>query len=591
MKKALLFSFLLALFFIPYAKAAITSIDRVDMISSYKDLDGPIWIVDWTAAGTADELYGYAKSSQIRTDNKVAEQDLIVRADTVTNYAKYSLLIEYDKPAVATVNIEKKWFWPWEKSKAQEMYDNCNGEYFYAAVIDGNPVTGYTVVCARSAELLGRVGKIYNKRILFKAKFTVEAKGKAPESGYVTNDGGKEGSEIKIGDNVWIQWLGNLRSGKEPEDPDDVKALFGPNGWKIIDKEKYYDYTEWLGPQGKLVDCLWDIVHKIETVDSCTNQFNSYAYRAAKEDTSDPFVTQGGFSIENRLSKTRGQVKIDLPDLLVFPRFRLFIDTDYLTLHIPAGKPKIVRAWSPKFSEGTTGKIYVEIKNIGDETGSFTVWAECEDPFDYADVKKIVKLDAGEDATVSMDISMSSEDRTQQTVSRYCTVYVQERTTMERVSTRVRVEADLVTHCTPGHRICSGNLIKECDPTGQKYILVKECEHGCEIVGGMPRCKEVIEKETICTDGIDNDGDALVDCEDPDCEGKKCAEGKTCINGACVKGCRWWDIPCHIRLLFEGVVGAVKTALLVIGAIVIIVLLIYIILKVSGRSIPIPKLR
>ena len=45
-----------------------------------------------------------------------------------------------------------------------------------------------------------------------------------------------------------------------------------------------------------------------------------------------------------------------------------------------------------------------------------------------------------------------------------------------------------------------------------------------------------------CTDGVDNDGDGLVDCADPDCngtpcdDGDACTTGDTCSNGACNGG-------------------------------------------------------
>ncbi len=39
--------------------------------------------------------------------------------------------------------------------------------------------------------------------------------------------------------------------------------------------------------------------------------------------------------------------------------------------------------------------------------------------------------------------------------------------------------------------------------------------------------------ESRCGDGLDDDGDGLVDCADPDCAGKICAVAKTCSAGAC----------------------------------------------------------
>jgi hypothetical protein len=42
-----------------------------------------------------------------------------------------------------------------------------------------------------------------------------------------------------------------------------------------------------------------------------------------------------------------------------------------------------------------------------------------------------------------------------------------------------------------------------------------------------------VPRETICNDGIDNDGDGLTDCADGDCDGLPCAPGKTCRQRSC----------------------------------------------------------
>jgi hypothetical protein len=45
-------------------------------------------------------------------------------------------------------------------------------------------------------------------------------------------------------------------------------------------------------------------------------------------------------------------------------------------------------------------------------------------------------------------------------------------------------------------------------------------------------CHQLRRAEDLCSDGSDNDDDALVDCVDPDCFGKACAQGCTCTPDA-----------------------------------------------------------
>ena len=42
-----------------------------------------------------------------------------------------------------------------------------------------------------------------------------------------------------------------------------------------------------------------------------------------------------------------------------------------------------------------------------------------------------------------------------------------------------------------------------------------------------------VAPEHNCANGIDDDGDGMVDCADPDCDGRTCASGKACAAGAC----------------------------------------------------------
>lgn len=39
--------------------------------------------------------------------------------------------------------------------------------------------------------------------------------------------------------------------------------------------------------------------------------------------------------------------------------------------------------------------------------------------------------------------------------------------------------------------------------------------------------------ETACDDGVDNDGDGVADCGDPDCDNRTCYSGQTCTMRMC----------------------------------------------------------
>ncbi len=75
-------------------------------------------------------------------------------------------------------------------------------------------------------------------------------------------------------------------------------------------------------------------------------------------------------------------------------------------------------------------------------------------------------------------------------------------------------------NCSDGLDDDGDQLIDCADPDWQN----KSCDAGCTCVDGG-------QVETGCGDGLDNDGDGLKDCQDPDCENASCDGGCTCFDG------------------------------------------------------------
>jgi len=72
--------------------------------------------------------------------------------------------------------------------------------------------------------------------------------------------------------------------------------------------------------------------------------------------------------------------------------------------------------------------------------------------------------------------------------------------------------------CSAGQNYCFGGNVVKCNEKGDNYILIESCDNGCESPRGIPQCKKTPGDE-ICDNGIDDDGDGLIDNDDPDCKG------------------------------------------------------------------------
>lgn len=114
--------------------------------------------------------------------------------------------------------------------------------------------------------------------------------------------------------------------------------------------------------------------------------------------------------------------------------------------------------------------------------------------------------------------------------------------------------------CTSDERCadgaCSGGMLAYCaTPPGECYGNPGTCVsgQGCQyaIVPGLPcgaggQCRSdgtcaPMDTEVRCDDGVDDDGDKLEDCADPDCDAQRCSDGNACTEdercaGAVCKG-------------------------------------------------------
>ena len=86
---------------------------------------------------------------------------------------------------------------------------------------------------------------------------------------------------------------------------------------------------------------------------------------------------------------------------------------------------------------------------------------------------------------------------------------------------------------------CIGQPCRENDPERRCALVSPEVlDGGFEPDAGVepepvPAC---VPPETNCANGLDDDGNGLVDCADPKCV--TCGEGRICINGQCM-GTGW----------------------------------------------------
>jgi hypothetical protein len=218
---------------------------------------------------------------------------------------------------------------------------------------------------------------------------------------------------------------------------------------------------------------------------------------------------------------------------------------------VPVGVPKIISCPRVEHKTGEYAYIQVTVQNVGQGKGTFAFSLSCPSGISVAEPSKTVQFAAGETKTVTLRItgytSLTEEHR-------YCTVNVYD---VERPDKIESCKAEVVT-----------KKLLECEPEG-----ARECY-----------------------------GEATVRvCKDGEWKYYACGADEICKNGQCVKKslpspppeCEWWDIACHVRKFVDWVKETTTRALIMIGAIVVIILIAFIVIKIletKGYKVPkIPK--
>ncbi|MEA3248138.1 MAG: hypothetical protein U9Q73_00355 [Nanoarchaeota archaeon] len=535
--------FLFVIMSISIVQGAVLSIDQANIRSSYFGFD-EAWIVSLVSDDyTTDSLNAYLTPQAIEdASGYESEQALQISVNTKPNYCTYSFKTNtFNYQDVYTVEPIKISKWLWTKSDVEEFknmiesqcadfskpnykvqIENLDsdgskwdaGDYVYG---DTSWILEAHAFCVKLNEKIGTIAQPIDKRIIAETDWTVGVEGKTPEVKTISNSETGEGRNTKLGDNVWVQWQGNLGTG---EDCPDVSNLIGvhdnsfSNGWRFGSRDDYYTYSSYLTNRIKQ-----DIREYAES--SYPEDYQGLFRNRANAIINNVVDEESGFSYSILdTSYYSGKVRVDLGRQIVFPLFKLIIDADYLEIVIPTGEPSIVSVSDIEFTEGLAGQVTAVIKNKGDGKGGFTTRIkDCTNGFSSSTAPTGSILDAGETDTLYFNVIGSSTVE-QAVVSGVCTLEVKESTTGEVATKIFGAKMNQLQQCIPGTMACSvddlgKSVVKECNNAGTKYEIVETCPESqeCRLTVSGAKC-------------VDKDDDDDFYCEDCDAYANNLIFGK-----------------------------------------------------------------
>lgn len=515
-----LFVLALFLFAIPLVSSATLSMSEATINSDYFGFE-KAWVVSMVADDyTTDYLSGYFSPQKIEDETGIeAKQGIDIKVETDPSYCTYSFktnAFKYQDVYTIEPVILSKWLWGQSdldelNAQAEEICADFSDDDYKLSIIDlgdrtydygdyvyGEVTWGFktTLYCVKLNEKIGTIAQPIDKTIVSDTEWTVEVDGKPDESKIISNSDAGAGRSSQIGSNVWVQWQGYLTTG---EDCPDVSNSIGihnnafTTGWRLGSRDNYNDYRSYISNGLKLdIRQFAESSYPDEYMNAFREDANEVMRQAVDEDV---YFTYSALDT----SLSNGKIKIDLGKNIVFPLFRLIIDSDYLELNIPNGKPKIESVSSIEFTEGLAGQMNAVVRNIGEGEGGFTARVvDCTSGFASSTLPLGLTLQPDESKSISFNI-IGTSTAEESTVSGTCTLELTESTTGESVRNSFGVKMTQLQQCNPGSKACasdvtSNSYIKVCNQEGTQYEVSEICstDKECKLVDGEPKC---VEKE------------------------------------------------------------------------------------------------
>ena len=522
-----LLTFFLFVILATSVSAGTSGFGKVDVISNcpnnqcplFNNPDG-VWVFSWVDNGFTTEKINafFDKEEDLTVDDKVSEQDFSIEIGSSNQFCIYDINTEPDRADVNLFELKyiKEGFWYWEVDTYDEYIAevarlteeagcdeitvggvrSVRGAFEWDMLVTpiNGDIKGY---CWAVRDTIGQAGSLQNLRYDFETEFVLSAEGKQDirkTLSYSTEETVAGQSELLSSD-AYIIWEGNLNSGETCPTGADEYMTFNPNtySWQLTDRMNYILYE---GQLSQLSQDAKNVLNGYTTQYNAENTINSLASNAiAPRSLSYNPIIQS-------YSSSSGDLRVELGKRIVFPQFRLFVDSDYLELEISTGVPRLSKNFlgvclpdnSVEFNMGDLfgGQFDVGLTNDGTERSSFSVGVKsCTNSLLSSGATDILQLDGG--AMDNAKLSILGQLENVNNVKGTCVVEAEDIVSGAKDTCTISVDVSKPATCVIGRQTCSivGNhhVIKECID-GEMEVketcdLTEICDYNDE---GLPVC-------------------------------------------------------------------------------------------------------
>lgn len=442
------------------------ALQSADLESTSDYFNGKAWVLTVRLGGLGQSAYGKFTPSNIQeqtSDQTTTKKDFKLTIDQQDQQCVYPIQSTSSLTPISNYAIIT-WAYVPLINPCSEEEANSRGA---TSVTYFGKNFGLTCWAIYKTGEQSPVGNFGNTDLRARMNVNIEA-GDRSGSRELDTEGSIQGA---ISDFAYVIWQGNLDTGKSCSYTTDMpyRPAYVNGNWRLINKNAYENYRAFAvtQPSPDPIPSLWvDDVNKLVNLARVSNSFGSF---------------------DNPTSFNNAILRADLKSPIQNPVLTFYIKAETLGIYTPAPEIELSQATSDCFKTGENGIIKVTAKNIGDESGVWNFFGDCQGSFDITESREY-GLSAGQERQVSLPLSATSTARQTST----CTIYAESPAGTKQINVNVCVDPQQT--CTPNKKFCGtsggSDVIKQCSSSGAESSIIEICASGetCEIKSGEPKC-------------------------------------------------------------------------------------------------------
>jgi len=367
--------------FLSIIGSSTLSLSKVDLKSSFSQLNGQAWMLTFSAGGLGQSYYGSFDAEEIEDEGTTATKGFTINVEYGEQTCNYDITSSNTKMPIYDDLKMATWFCLGTISEedATEQFEKKYGSGYVTywgrdSILDGSINNCWVV----GSPTYSTVGSFESPDLDNEYTITLNIDGNKVSKTINSLSGSSQG---KIGDYAYAVWNGNLVSGASCPDKDPYLPIYSGGKWIVGDADYYDDYKTYLASIG--------------TTDRTTRNL---AISNTRNYASKTKAQQSFGYLNSATSLNEGSVIVTLDSPIQFPVTTLYIKSATLGIYTPSSKVDLYSPNSECFDTGTQGSIEIGIKNTGDQSWTGNIYAECSSPFS-AGRSLILSLSSGESAT------------------------------------------------------------------------------------------------------------------------------------------------------------------------------------------------